>query len=288
MLAGGGVININKPVGMTSHDVVYRVRRLLGIKKVGHTGTLDPDASGVLPICTGKGTKLSGLLVDFNKRYTAKFKLGVTTATEDASGEILETNDVNVSESEIKDVILEFVGVIEQIPPMYSAVKIDGQKLYNLARKGINIERPARKIEIFDIKILEIELPYVKIDVSCSKGTYIRTLCADIGKRLSCGAHMTELERTQSGCFCIEQSIALDELTPENINDFIMPSDSFFDCVSYTASEDEKAKVLCGIPLRADISDFEQRKIFDGDGNFLCLSEAANGSLVMKYSFFEV
>lgn len=208
-----GVINIYKEKGFTSHDVVAVVRKIVEQKKVGHTGTLDPEAEGVLPICLGKATKLADYIMAEKKEYTATVKFGITTTTEDASGEILETTEVIFNENKIKEVIDSFKGSYMQTPPMYSAIKVNGKKLYELARQGKEIERKARQIFIFDIEILEFLPPdSIKIHVICSKGTYIRTLCSDIGKKLKCGAHMACLVRTASGDFKIENAITLSDL----------------------------------------------------------------------------
>lgn len=208
-----GIFNIYKEKGFTSHDVVAIVRRTIGQKKVGHTGTLDPDAEGVLPICVGKGTKLADYIMADVKGYRAEVTFGITTTTQDSSGEIIEKKDVIYDEDEIRHAVMSFVGDIEQIPPMYSAIKINGKKLYELARKGQEVERKARKIKIHDIKILEFLPPdKIVIDVLCSKGTYIRTLCVDIGEKLGYGAHMSKLLRTMSGSFKLENAIKLDDL----------------------------------------------------------------------------
>lgn len=208
-----GIFNIYKEKGFTSHDVVAIVRRTIHMKKVGHTGTLDPDAEGVLPVCVGKATKLSDVIMDGRKSYRAMLKLGVTTTTEDASGEVLETKEVNFDEENIRKVTASFIGRLEQVPPMYSAVKVNGKKLYELAREGKEIERKSRTIEVYDIRIRRFLPPdRVEMDVDCSKGTYIRTLCADIGKALGCGGHMAELLRTATGAFSLENAIKLEEL----------------------------------------------------------------------------
>lgn len=208
-----GIFNIYKEKGFTSHDVVAIVRRTIHMKKVGHTGTLDPDAEGVLPVCVGKATKLSDVIMDGRKSYRAMLRLGITTTTEDASGEVLETKEVECNEDRIREVVASFIGKLEQVPPMYSAVKVNGKKLYELARAGKEIERKSRTIEVYDIRIRQFLPPdRVEIDVDCSKGTYIRTLCADIGKRLGCGGHMAELLRTATGAFSLENAIKLDEL----------------------------------------------------------------------------
>ena len=208
-----GIFNIYKEKGFTSHDVVAIVRRTIHMKKVGHTGTLDPDAEGVLPVCVGKATKLSDVIMDGRKSYRAMLRLGMTTTTEDASGEVLETKEVDFNEDKIREVVVSFIGRLEQVPPMYSAVKVNGKKLYELAREGKEIERKSRTIEVYDIRIRQFLPPdRVEIDVDCSKGTYIRTLCSDIGKALGCGGHMAELLRTRTGAFSLENAIKLDEL----------------------------------------------------------------------------
>ena len=208
-----GIFNIYKEKGFTSHDVVAIVRRTIHMKKVGHTGTLDPDAEGVLPVCVGKATKLSDVIMDGRKSYRAMLRLGMTTTTEDASGEVLETKEVDFNEEKIREVVASFIGKLEQVPPMYSAVKVNGKKLYELAREGKEIERKSRTIEVYDIRIRQFLPPdRVEIDVDCSKGTYIRTLCSDIGKALGCGGHMAELLRTRTGAFSLENAIKLDEL----------------------------------------------------------------------------
>ena len=207
-----GVINIYKEKGFTSHDVVAKLRGILKQKKIGHTGTLDPDATGVLPVCLGSATKLCDMLTEKKKEYIAKVCLGVVTDTQDMTGQVLERKEVSSKEEEVTEAIQSFVGHYDQIPPMYSALKVNGKKLYELAREGKEIERKARPVEIYDIKILAMSLPEFTIKVTCSKGTYIRTLCHDIGQKLSCGAAMASLERTRSGQFLRETAITLKEL----------------------------------------------------------------------------
>ena len=208
-----GILNIYKEKGFTSHDVVAIIRKLINQKKVGHTGTLDPDAEGVLPICLGKATKISDYIMSEKKGYRAEITLGITTTTQDLSGEIIEINNVDFDKEKIQKAIYSFIGSYEQTPPMYSAIKINGKKLYELAREGKEIQRNAREVKIYDIKIVGF-LPQNKIliDVFCSKGTYIRTLCSDIGKKLGYGAVMSYLLRTSSGNFTIDNSIKINEL----------------------------------------------------------------------------
>ncbi len=207
-----GIINIYKESGYTSHDVVAKLRGILKQKKVGHTGTLDPEATGVLPVCLGSATKLCDMITDTSKEYEVKMQLGITTDTLDLSGTISSRSEVTVSEKEIEKTMLQFVGGYDQIPPMYSALKVNGKKLYELAREGKEIERKPRRVELPYIKILEMELPYVRYIVGCSKGTYVRSLCADIGEQLGCGAAMAELKRTKVGNFFVEESITLDQI----------------------------------------------------------------------------
>ncbi|MBN2795881.1 MAG: tRNA pseudouridine(55) synthase TruB [Clostridia bacterium] len=213
-----GVLNIYKDQNMTSHDVVAIVRRVLKTKKVGHTGTLDPMATGVLPICIGQATKIVDFLQADKKTYIAELTLGVTTDTEDAWGEVLETKEVHVTDDEISKAILSFVGEIEQVPPMYSALKVKGKKLYELAREGKVIERQARIRHIYQIEILSIADNKVKFEVVCSKGTYIRTLCKDIGEVLGVGGHMSSLDRSATGNFHKEQSISIEDLKAESFD----------------------------------------------------------------------
>ncbi len=198
-----GVLNIYKPRGITSNAVVTRIKRLTG-EKTGHTGTLDPDAEGVLPICIGKATKAAGMLTDSDKAYRAGIRLGVVTDTQDMTGTVLETSDANISAEEFEAAVSSFVGEISQIPPMYSAIKMNGQPLYKLARKGLEVERTPRNIKIYEIKILSFDGSKGEIEVYCSKGTYIRTLCDDIGKKLGCGAAMDGLIRIKSGGFDVK------------------------------------------------------------------------------------
>ncbi|MCD8037430.1 MAG: tRNA pseudouridine(55) synthase TruB [Clostridiales bacterium] len=208
-----GVINIYKEKGYTSHDVVAIVRKTLNIKKVGHTGTLDPDAEGVLPVCIGQATKLADYIMAERKRYRAEITFGAETTTQDASGEVTARFEFSYDKDKIVETVNKFIGKQKQLPPMYSAIKVNGKKLYELAREGKEIERKTREIEIFDIKIAEFLPPdRAIIDVDCSKGTYIRTLCSDIGKSLGWGAYMSALSRTASGSFLIENAVKLDEL----------------------------------------------------------------------------
>lgn len=207
-----GIICLDKPRDMSSFMAVKRASRILGIKKAGHTGTLDPMATGVLVIMLGHCTRFIELLPEHRKSYTARVKLGITTDTLDITGEILSESPVNVTEEQLLSVAEQFKGEISQIPPMYSALKKDGERLYDLARKGIEIERESRKITIEKLEIYDFDGIEFSMDVTCSAGTYIRSLCDDIGKRLGCGAVMTELCRTEANGFSIENAVTLEEL----------------------------------------------------------------------------
>ncbi len=208
-----GIINIYKEKGYTSHDVVAVLRGILKMKRIGHTGTLDPEATGVLPVCLGKATKLAEYLVDKEKTYLAKFCLGIETDTQDHTGEVVQTKDASgIGLDDLVSAAAGFTGELMQVPPMFSAVKVNGKRLYELARQGKTVERKARPVMVHVIDQLALDGNIASMRVVCSKGTYIRTLCHDIGNALGCGAHMTELERTQSGPFSVDDSLTLDEV----------------------------------------------------------------------------
>lgn len=213
-----GVLNIFKPKGMTSFDVVREVKKVCKIKKVGHTGTLDPEATGVLPICIGKATKIIDYIMDSEKIYEVTFKLGIRTTTYDLEGEVIEERDCSLlKDEEILNAINSFKGEYCQVPPMYSALKQNGVRLYELARKGIEVERPGRNIIIYNIEDIKIDNPYISMKVTCSKGTYIRSLCFDIGERLGVYAAMTELCRLKTSRFSIDNSVNINELNTETL-----------------------------------------------------------------------
>lgn len=226
-----GIINVYKEKGFTSFDVVAKLRGILHQKKIGHTGTLDPDAEGVLPVCLGNATKLCDLLTDKNKTYRTVMKLGVVTDTQDVSGKVLAENTVHATSKDLEQTIYSFVGSYDQIPPMYSAKKINGKKLYELAREGKVVERKPCLVHIHQITIEKIDLEHseVTMTVECSKGTYIRTLCHDIGAKLGCGACMKELLRTKVSCFLLENSIKLEEIEglvqKQQIEQYVIPPD---------------------------------------------------------------
>lgn len=225
-----GILNINKPEGWTSQDVVAKLRGRLHIRRVGHTGTLDPMATGVLPVCFGKATRIIEYYDDDFKTYEAEMKLGMVTDTLDITGTVLETKPVDVSEEDVIQTIDSFRGWITQIPPKYSALKVNGKPLYKYAREGVEVEIKSRKIYVADIQPVEVNLGENRIlfRVTCSKGTYIRTICDDIGKKLGCGGTMTALQRTQSGCFRVEDARTLPEIlemTDEELERCVIPMD---------------------------------------------------------------
>lgn len=227
-----GILNVYKEAGYTSHDVVAKLRGICRQKKIGHTGTLDPDAVGVLPVCLGNATRLCDMLTDKSKEYEAVLLLGKVTDTQDISGKVLEEHPVPAEEEKAVEAILSFLGTYEQIPPMYSALKVNGKKLYELARAGKEVERAGRPVEIRQIEILSVALPEITFRVVCSKGTYIRTLCHDIGRKLGCGGTMKSLKRTRVGIFTIDNALRLDELEKlaheDRLEEQVIPVEAMF------------------------------------------------------------
>ena len=297
-----GILIVNKPKGMTSHDVVAFVRRTFAMRQVGHTGTLDPDAEGVLPVLVGRATKLSDLLTADEKSYTARVQLGVITDTYDMSGTVRETRPVNVSEQELSDVLKEFLGKQKQIPPMYSAIKMNGKKLYQLARQGVEIERPPREITVCRLQVRDFDTKNnsFSLEIDCSKGTYIRSLCHDIGQRLGCGACMAELVRTRSGSFTIEQSFSPEEIAQkaqEGCAEEILISieDALCRYPKLSVSETNAAKIRNGLRLRAEqlgltaqVGDFF--RLYDKNGLFCLISvitdDAGTPIIKLEKTFF--
>ncbi|MBI6019509.1 tRNA pseudouridine(55) synthase TruB [Clostridium perfringens] len=241
-----GVINIYKNTGMTSFDVVAMVRRVAKMKKVGHTGTLDPAASGVLPVCLGKATKIIDYIMENKKVYRVNLKLGMVTDTYDLEGEVLrEENSSHITKDEILNCINSFVGTIDQVPPMYSALKQNGVRLYELARQGIEVHREARKVTIYSIENIKIESnDNIQMDVCCSKGTYIRSLCYDIGEKLNVGATMTALERIQNGPFIKEEAINIEDLTEELLEKHIISIEKALDSFEKITVNEKFGKLL--------------------------------------------
>lgn len=278
-----GILNIYKEKGYTSHDVVAKLRGILKTKKIGHTGTLDPDAQGVLPVCVGRATKLCDMLTDKDKAYETVMLLGKTTDTQDITGSVLSQSELgeDITAEKVTEVINSFVGEYMQVPPMYSALKVNGKKLYELARSGIEVERKARKVYIHSIEIKDISLPRVTMTVNCSKGTYIRTLCHDIGETLGAGGCMEELLRIKSGQFEINDSIKIDDVKKYvddgRISDIMKPIDGVFEkyqkCIVkkeynvliYNGNKFSPQNVL----NRTDAKDGKEVRVYDEDNFFI-------------------
>ena len=290
-----GVINIHKEKGYTSHDVVAKLRGIVGQKKIGHTGTLDPDATGVLPVCLGKATKLCDMLTDKNKTYETVMLLGKVTDTQDISGTVLNEAPTDMlDEDTVKTVIQSFVGDYMQVPPMYSALKVNGKKLYELAREGVEVERKARPVTILDIEIKEINLPRVRMEVSCSKGTYIRTLCHDIGEKLGCGACMEELIRTRVSRFKLEDSLTLSQVQElkeaGNLDKILVPIDEMFsNYEAITLKEEFMSFIYNGntfmpkhVKQYIELVDGKMVRVYDDKGNFIAIYKFIKDKYIFK------
>ena len=276
-----GMINVYKEKGFTSHDVVAKLRGICKQKKIGHTGTLDPDAVGVLPVCLGCATRLCDMLTDKDKEYVAVLRLGITTDTQDATGKVLAEKEVSVSEEEVRAVIASFEGEQLQIPPMYSALKVNGKKLYELAREGKEIERKARPIVVHEIEILSENMPEFTIRVKCSKGTYIRTICHDIGQKLSCGGVMVSLKRTKVGNFGIEDAYTLSQIEDMakegKLCEILLPVEKVFEKLPEIRVKETAMKALLNgnqlkkeeIPMLSDEAlKAEEVRVYGADGRF--------------------
>ncbi|MGI6084341.1 MAG: tRNA pseudouridine(55) synthase TruB [Acetivibrionales bacterium] len=287
-----GIINVNKPSGMTSFDVVSKIRRLFGVKRVGHAGTLDPDACGVLPLCIGKATKVIEYLMEKDKAYRVGLMLGTATDTQDAAGNIVYEKPVLVPDEDIEAAIDSFLGEREQIPPMYSAVKVGGKRLYDLARKGMEVERKPRSVTFFKLKILSIDRKSDKVivifDAECSKGTYMRTLCHDIGELLGCGGHMISLIRTRSGPFLLENSHTLEKIEEfkahHKLEKALIPMDQALlkmPPVYVPQNGAIRLKNGLSVPVEGLTSDFA--RVYHDNGEFLAI-----GRIIKKGNFSEL
>lgn len=273
-----GIIIINKPSGCTSHDIVSKIRKKLNIKKVGHTGTLDPLATGVLPILLGNATKLSKYLINHDKEYIATIKLGVKTDTADIEGIVLEKQEIpQISEKQIIEVLDSCIGKQKQIPPMYSAIKVKGKKLYEYARNGENIEVEPRDIEIYNIELIQYKDNNIKFKVACSKGTYIRSLCENIAQKLNTIGTMLELKRTQVGIFKIEEAAELEELLTNGINEenLITTEKLFAKRPKVILNQNQLKSFLNGVKLKTENEDGIYR-IYAETNNFIGLGEVKN------------
>ena len=280
-----GVLLLDKPIGLSSNDALQKAKWLLRAEKAGHTGTLDPLATGLLPLCFGAGTKFSQVSLDADKGYIATLNLGVTTTTGDAEGEILEQREVNVTREQIDAVIAKYTGEIDQVPPMYSALKHEGRPLYEFARAGVTIERPSRRVTIKAITVLDFQAGQLVIDVSCTKGTYIRTLAEDIGRDLGCGASLSALRRTVSGPLSVAQAISLDALAEMNETEreaLLRPPDSLLaDWPALSLDSAEAARFLTGLRRRVAASDAPNVRVYGPEPKaFLGSAHIKSGELI--------
>ncbi len=284
-----GIVIVDKPQGWTSQDVTARLRRTFNTRRIGHGGTLDPMATGVLPVFVGRATRGVEFFEHAEKIYEATLRLGVCTDTEDITGTVLEKREVSVTQEEFLEILPKFRGKIQQIPPMYSAIKVNGQKLYELARKGKEIARQPREIEIFELTCLEFSGETARLRIHCSKGTYIRTLCKDIGEALGCGGCMEMLRRVQAGDYTVAEAVALEQLleseTPEAC---LLPIDSMFgEHPAVTLTEKQALRCRNGNAFSISLADGTYRA-YDQKGEFLALSHVKNGVMSTIKSFFEV
>ncbi len=276
-----GVLVVDKPKGITSFDVVREVRRALGEKKVGHTGTLDPMATGVLPVCVGDATKISQFILEATKAYDATVKLGAVTDTLDAEGKILETRPVPAITRELLESALQkFRGTIMQVPPMYSAIKVGGKRLYELARAGEEVERQPREVTVYDLQLRDFSADEVKLSVRSSKGFFVRSLAADIGEALGCGAHLNALRRTQSGPFVLAQAIPLAEVT--KTSPLISLNDSLKDLPEHRVNEVEAQRVRHGGVVEVAPTLTGVHRIIEPSGALLAVADAVRGRLVYR------
>ena len=284
-----GIVIVDKPQGWTSQDVTARLRRVFQTRRIGHGGTLDPMATGVLPVFVGRGTRGVEFFEHAEKAYETVLQLGITTDTEDISGEVLEKRDVHISETEFTEILSQFRGKIMQVPPMYSALKVNGQKLCDLARKGKTVERQPREIEIFELTMLEFNGDTARLRVKCSKGTYIRTLCKDIGEALGCGGCMAQLRRVQAGEYTIEEAVPLQTLLDaENPEEFLRPVDSMFrNFPSVTLSDKQEKRCRNGNSFSMQLEAGTYR-VYSKQNEFLALSRVEDGVMSTIKSFWEV
>jgi tRNA pseudouridine55 synthase len=281
-----GVLVVDKPKGITSFDVVREVRRAVAIKKVGHTGTLDPMATGVLPICLGDGTKIAQFIIEATKAYDATLKLGVTTDTLDAEGKVLETRAVPPITRELLEATLaKFRGTLQQVPPMYSAIKIGGKRLYELARAGEEVERAPREVTVFELVLRDFSSDEVRLSVRSSKGFFVRSLAADIGEALGCGAHLTALRRTQSGPFTLAQSMPLADVVaqgPAVASRLVGLSDALSDIPELKITAVEAARVKLGGAVEVALTLTGLHRIVEPTGTLLAIADAVKGRLVYR------
>ncbi|MBE6928113.1 MAG: tRNA pseudouridine(55) synthase TruB [Ruminococcaceae bacterium] len=284
-----GILIVNKPEGWTSQDVVSKLRGIFHERRVGHGGTLDPMATGVLPVFFGRATRAVEFFEHADKKYIATLRLGTVTDTQDISGNVLKSDTVSVTPSDVDRILPQFLGAIEQIPPMYSAIKLGGKKLYELARAGKEVERKPRKIEIFSLRMTPLNETDWALEVHCSKGTYVRTLCHDIGAALGCGGCMAALQRVAAGAYHLDESVTMDELIQnEDRETLLRPIDSLFpdaSSLTLTAAQEKCVRNGASFTMKGEA---ERCRVYSADGEFLALAQIKDGRLSTIKSFFGV
>lgn len=282
-----GILVVDKPAGWTSQDVTARLRRACDTRRIGHGGTLDPMATGVLPVFVGRATRAVPFFEDAEKTYLATVRLGLTTDTEDTTGTVLSRREVSVTEEQFRAVLPQFTGNISQVPPMYSALKVEGRRLYDLARAGKEVERQPRQITIFSLECTAFSGDSAEIRVHCSKGTYIRTLCKDIGAALGCGGCMAALRREAAGRFSLQSAVPLETLL-EGPEKYLLPVDALFDHLpAVSLTEKQTLRCRSGNPFSRPLADGLYRA-YSPEGEFLMLARAQDGVVTTVKSFFEV
>ena len=286
-----GLLIVDKPAGWTSHDVVGKLRRVFGERRVGHGGTLDPMATGVLPVFVGRATRAVPFCENDRKEYIAAFRPGIVTDTQDITGTILSRCESLPERQEVLDILPEFTGELIQIPPMYSAVKVQGKKLYELARKGMEVERKPRKITIYSLTAEDWDGSDIMLRVCCSKGTYIRTLCHDIGRRLGCGGCLAGLRRTAAGRFTLDDCVTMEQILSAaeegRARELLRPVDSLFDCPVVTVTGSDRKRCLNGNPFSCEGLEDGFYRVYDEKGSFLLFGSCSSGVMSTVKSFFE-
>jgi tRNA pseudouridine55 synthase len=287
-----GILLIDKEQDWTSNDVVAKLKGILHQRRIGHSGTLDPLATGLLVVFVGRATRAVEFAEGHDKRYIAGLRLGQSTDTQDITGTVIRSCEANISREQLESALEQFKGEIQQIPPMYSAIKHNGQRLYDIARKGGEVERKARTVTIHDISLIGQEDGDWLLDISCSKGTYVRTICDDLGQTLGCGGCMSSLRRIQAGRFDVANAVKIGQVQEMadlgRAEELLLPVDSLFDyCESYVANAGQEKKIRCGNQVKVNLADGEYR-VYAEDGQFLMLGKAEGGILKTAKSFFEV
>jgi len=284
-----GIVIVDKPENWTSQDVVSKLRGVFKTRRIGHGGTLDPMATGVLPVFVGRATRAVEFFEHAEKTYIATLRFGITTDTEDITGRVLKEKEVSVTREELETALPKFRGEIDQVPPMYSAIKVNGQKLYELARKGREVERQSRKVTIFQLECQDFDGKDAKLFIHCSKGTYIRTLCKDIGESLGCGGCMAALRRVSAGAYTAEDAVSLESLiATEDPEKYLLPVDSVFDAYPKAVlTENQEKRCRNGNSFSLNLTDGTYR-VYSKTGAFLMLAKVENGVMATIKSFFEV